>query len=61
MKGSLLHDAFAHHAWATLHHGTDHRSQICTALTSMGIEPPEIGVWEYAATVGRAVDVPIGS
>ena len=44
-----------------VHHGTDHRSQICTALTSMGIEPPEIGVWEYAATVGRAVDVPIGS
>ena len=23
-----------------LHHGTDHRSQICTALTSLGIEPP---------------------
>jgi uncharacterized damage-inducible protein DinB len=44
-----------------VHHGTDHRSQICTALTSLGIEPPEIGVWEYAATVGRAGDVPAGS
>ena len=43
------------------HHGTDHRSQICTALTSLGIEPPEIGVWEYADTVGRAGDVPAGS
>ena len=40
-----------------IHHGTDHRSQICTALTSLGIEPPEIGVWEYADTVGRAGDV----
>ena len=41
-----------------LHHGTDHRSQICTALTSLGIEPPEIGVWEYGDAVGRAGDVP---
>jgi uncharacterized damage-inducible protein DinB len=31
-----------------IHHGTDHRSQICTALTSLGIEPPEIDVWSYA-------------
>jgi uncharacterized damage-inducible protein DinB len=44
-----------------IHHGTDHRSQICTALTSLGIEPPEIGVWEYADTVGRAADVPADS
>jgi uncharacterized damage-inducible protein DinB len=41
-----------------LHHGSDHRSQICTALTSLGVEPPEIGVWEYGDTVGRAVDIP---
>ena len=26
-----------------LHHGTDHRSQVCTALTTLGMEPPEIG------------------
>jgi uncharacterized damage-inducible protein DinB len=44
-----------------LHHGTDHRSQICTVLTSLGIEPPEIGVWEYADTVGRAADIPADS
>lgn len=31
-----------------LHHGTDHRSQVCTALTTLGIEPPEIDVWAYA-------------
>ena len=40
-----------------VHHGSDHRSQICTALTSLGVEPPEIGVWEYADTVGRAGEV----
>ena len=36
-----------------LHHGTDHRSQVCTALTSLGVEPPEIDVWDYAAKDGR--------
>lgn len=36
-----------------LHHGTDHRSQICTALTSLGVEPPAIDVWDFAETDGR--------
>lgn len=36
-----------------VHHGTDHRSQICTALTALGIEPPEIDVWAYADSQGR--------
>ncbi|HEY6056697.1 MAG TPA: DinB family protein [Candidatus Limnocylindrales bacterium] len=44
-----------------LHHGTDHRSQVCTALTTIGIEPPEIDVWAYAATDGRLVHVPRAS
>ena len=44
-----------------VHHWADHRSQICTALTSLGLEPPEIGVWEYADAVGRAEDVPADS
>src|SRR4029077_16622406 len=29
-----------------LHHGTDHRSQVCTALTTLGIAPPEIDAWD---------------
>ena len=41
-----------------IHHGTDHRSQICTALTSLGIEPPEIDVWAFGEGVGRVVDEP---
>ncbi len=36
-----------------VHHGTDHRSQVCTALTSLGITPPEIDVWDWAATENR--------
>jgi uncharacterized damage-inducible protein DinB len=36
-----------------LHHGTDHRSQVCTALTSLGIEPPAIDVWDFGRLDGR--------
>ena len=36
-----------------LHHGTDHRSQICTALTSLGIEPPEIDLWAFGTETGK--------
>jgi uncharacterized damage-inducible protein DinB len=30
-----------------LHHGTDHRSQICTILTSAGYAAPDVDVWSY--------------
>jgi uncharacterized damage-inducible protein DinB len=39
-----------------LHHGTDHRSQICTALTSIGVEPPPIDVWDYGWQDGRVTE-----
>lgn len=44
-----------------LHHGTDHRSQVCTALTTLGVEPPSIDVWEFGIRSGRVVDYPPGS
>ena len=44
-----------------VHHGTDHRSQICTALTTLGMEPPEIDLWAYGEVTGRAVDIPAES
>jgi uncharacterized damage-inducible protein DinB len=42
------------HLAQAIHHGTDHRSQVCTALTSLGVEPPEIDVWAFAEAAGRA-------
>jgi uncharacterized damage-inducible protein DinB len=39
-----------------LHHGTDHRSQICTGLTALGIEPPNIDVWTFATASGRSTE-----
>jgi uncharacterized damage-inducible protein DinB len=40
-----------------VHHGTDHRSQICTILTTLGIEPPPIDVWDYADQDGRLTEI----
>ena len=36
-----------------LYHGADHRSQVCTALTTLGIDPPAVEVWDFAARGGR--------
>jgi uncharacterized damage-inducible protein DinB len=41
-----------------LHHGTDHRSQICTALTTFGVEPPNIDVWDFGEQDGRVFETP---
>ena len=41
-----------------LHHGTDHRSQICTALTALGVAPPAIDVWDFAEQGGRLSETP---
>jgi uncharacterized damage-inducible protein DinB len=40
----------------TLDHGTDHRSQICTALTTLGVEPPKIDVMNFGLDTGRVTE-----
>jgi uncharacterized damage-inducible protein DinB len=40
-----------------VHHGTDHRSQIATALTSLEIQPPEIDLWAYGDVRGRTREI----
>jgi hypothetical protein len=30
-----------------LHHGNDHRTEICTILTTNGFEGPDLDVWSY--------------
>lgn len=41
-----------------LHHGSDHRSQVCTMLTILGLEPPAIDVWDFAEQGGRLEEIP---
>jgi uncharacterized damage-inducible protein DinB len=56
--GSETHAPIGIRLAQALHHGADHRSQICTALTTLGVEPPLIDVWDYAGQVGRVVEIP---
>jgi uncharacterized damage-inducible protein DinB len=56
--GSEFHAPLGIRLAQAIHHGTDHRSQVCTALTNLGITPPEIDAWDYAQAGGRLVDVP---
>jgi uncharacterized damage-inducible protein DinB len=41
-----------------INHGTEHRSQIATILTQLGIEPPEMDGWGYIFATDYLVDVP---
>jgi uncharacterized damage-inducible protein DinB len=51
--GWELHSPVGVRLAQVVHHGTDHRSQVCTALTSLGVTPPEIDVWAFARATGR--------
>jgi uncharacterized damage-inducible protein DinB len=56
--GSESHAPLGIRLAQALHHGTDHRSQICTGLTSLGVDPPDIDVWAYGELDGRVFDLP---
>jgi len=56
--GSETHAPMSIRLAQALHHGTDHRSQICTALTTLGVEPPAIDVWDFGEQDGRVVEIP---
>jgi uncharacterized damage-inducible protein DinB len=56
--GSETHAPIGIRLAQALHHGTDHRSQICTVLTTLGVEPPAIDVWDFGEQNGRVVEVP---
>lgn len=56
--GSESHAPIGIRLAQVIHHGTDHRSQVCTALTSLGITPPDIDAWDFADSQGRLKEVP---
>jgi uncharacterized damage-inducible protein DinB len=55
--GSETHAPFSIRLSQALHHGTDHRSQICTALTTLGSEPPLIDVWDFGEAGGLVTEI----
>jgi uncharacterized damage-inducible protein DinB len=40
-----------------VNHGTEHRSQVATILTTLGIEPPEMDGWTYFFESGQMAEV----
>jgi uncharacterized damage-inducible protein DinB len=54
--GSATHAPLGIRLAQVLHHGTDHRSQVCTAITSLGVEPPLIDVWDFGGAAGRITE-----
>ena len=54
--GSESHAPLGIRLAQVLDHGTDHRSQVCTALSGLGIQPPEIDAWAFAWEQGRHWD-----
>jgi uncharacterized damage-inducible protein DinB len=36
-----------------IHHGNDHRTQVCSTLSIAGVAPPTIDVWSYWAATHR--------
>ena len=56
--GSQTHAPVGIRLAQALHHGSDHRSQICTALTTLGREPPAIDVWDFGEQHGRVIEIP---
>ena len=41
-------------ALQAIQHGIDHRTQVCTALRVLGLEPPNIDGWSYWAAAHRS-------
>jgi uncharacterized damage-inducible protein DinB len=39
-----------------LDHGSEHRSQVCTILTSMGVQPPKIDVFDFGLENGTVTE-----
>ena len=56
--GSETHASMGIRLAQALHHGSDHRSQICTALTTLGIEPPAIDLWDFGQDNGVVTEIP---
>jgi uncharacterized damage-inducible protein DinB len=44
-----------------LHHGSEHRSQVCTALTILGVKPPAISAFDFGLAAGLTAEVMPGA
>lgn len=52
-KGDSYSVQMAVIAVQAFHHGTEHRGQIATVMTTLEVEPPELSSWEWGLATGR--------
>lgn len=45
------------HLAQALHHGNEHRAQICTALTTLGVKPPDVSAFKFGLETGRTTEI----
>lgn len=53
IDGGQRHAATGIRLAQAFHHGSEHRSQVCTVLTTLGVGPPDLSVWRYGTEAGR--------
>jgi uncharacterized damage-inducible protein DinB len=51
--GTIEHIRAGVYLAQTFNHGSEHRGQACTIITTLGLTPPELDVWAYAYATGR--------
>lgn len=50
--GQIFHVTHGVILTQAIHHGSEHRAQICDIFGYHGITPPDIGSWDYALATG---------
>lgn len=44
-----------------INHANEHRAQIAAIITQMGIEPPDMSVWQYMGEIGESQEFAAGA
>jgi len=40
-----------------LHHGAEHRTQVCLAMSSFGLQPPDLSAFKFGLVTGKVTEV----
>lgn len=40
-----------------LHHGSEHRTQVCVTIASLGLQPPDLSPFRFGTEVGKVTEV----
>jgi uncharacterized damage-inducible protein DinB len=40
-----------------LHHGAEHRTQVCVTIASLGLQPPDLSAFRFGVEIGKVTEV----